>query len=396
MTSSRKHPHKALSALRVNNLSSPGRYADGNGLYLVVDPSGAKRWVLRIIVQGKRRDIGLGGLRLVPLAEAREKALEFRKLAREGGNPIEARRKSRAVVPTFAEAAQITLDQQRAAWRNEKHAVQWMSSLKRHVFPVMGDKRLDQVETSDVLKVLSLIWLSRPETARRLRQRISMILDWAKAAGYRSGDNPVDGVIKGLPRQSERRRHFTAIPYADVPGFVRRLPEVPTNQFAQLAFEFLILTAARTNEVLKAEWGEVDLEKNIWLVPAERMKAGRDHRVPLSPRAAAVLHSARELTDGSSFIFPGRHADTPMSNMIFLMVLRRMGVDFTAHGFRSAFRDWASECTNYPREVCEMALAHTIKDKTEAAYRRGDLLAKRAELMAEWAEFIETGNSSGR
>jgi integrase len=396
MPPTRKHPHKALSALRVNSLSAPGRYADGNGLYLVVDPSGAKRWVLRIIVQGKRRDIGLGGLRLVSLAEAREKALESRKLAREGGNPIEARRKSRTVVPTFAEAAQLTLDQQRAAWRNEKHAVQWMSSLKRHVFPVMGEKRLDQVETSDVLKALSPIWLSRPETARRLRQRISTILDWAKAAGHRSGDNPVEGVAKGLPRQKERRTHFTAIPYADVPSFVRRLPEVPTNQFARFAFEFLILTAARTNEVLKATWDEIDFEKNIWLVPADRMKAGREHRVPLSPRATAVLDSARELSDGSSFIFPGRQTDTPMSNMVFLMILRRMEVCFTAHGFRSAFRDWASECTNFPREVCEMALAHSIKDKTEAAYRRGDLLAKRAELMAEWAEFIEAGHSSGR
>jgi integrase len=364
-------------------------------LYLVVDPSGAKRWVLRIIVQGKRRDIGLGGLRLVSLAEAREKALEFRKLAREGGNPIEARRKSRTVVPTFAEAAQITLDQQRAAWRNEKHAVQWLSSLKRHVFPVMGEKRVDQVETSDVLRVLSPIWLSKPETARRLRQRISMILDWAKAAGHRSGDNPVEGVAKGLPRQNERRTHFTAIPYVDVPSFVRRLPEVPTNEFARLALEFLVLTAARTNEVLKAKWDEISLEKKIWLVPADRMKAAREHRVPLSPRAVTILGLARELSDGSAFIFPGRQTDTPMSNMVFLMILRRMEADFTAHGFRSAFRDWASECTNFPREVCEMALAHTIKDKTEAAYRRGDLLAKRAELMCAWAQYIRGEQSNG-
>ena len=388
MTDSRKHPHKALSTLRVNSIATPGRYGDGNGLYLVVDPSGAKRWVLRTIVQGKRRDIGLGGLRLVSLAEARTKAQEYRKLAREGGNPLEARRKERAV-PTFAEAANITLEHHRAGWRNEKHAAQWKASLKLHAFPVLGEKRVDQIETADVLKALSPIWLSRPETARRVRQRISTILNWAKAAGHRTGDNPVDGVGKGLPRQSEKRGHFDAIPYTDVPDFVQKLPGVPTSEFARLGFEFLILTAARTNEVLKAEWTEVDLEKAVWTVPAERMKGGREHRVPLAPRALTLLRSASEISDGSQLIFPGRTIGEPMSNMVFLMMLRRLGVTFTAHGFRSAFRDWASECTNFPREVCEMALAHSIKDKTEAAYRRGDLFAKRVDLMTEWADYVQ-------
>jgi hypothetical protein len=200
MTDSRKHPHKALSTLRVNSITTPGRYGDGNGLYLVVDPSGAKRWVLRTIVQGKRRDIGLGGLRLVSLAEARTKAQEYRKLAREGGNPIEVRRKERTNVPTFAEAAEITLEQHRAGWKNEKHATQWMASLQLHVFPVFGNKRVDHIETADVLRALSPIWLSKPETARRARQRISTILDWAKAAGHRSGDNPVDGVCRDRAR----------------------------------------------------------------------------------------------------------------------------------------------------------------------------------------------------
>ena len=356
-------------------------------MYLVVDPSGAKRWVLRTIVQGKRRDIGLGGLRLVSLAEARTKAQEYRKLAREGGNPLEARRKERAV-PTFAEAADITLGQHRDGWKNEKHAAQWKASLKLHAFPVLGDKRVDQIETADVLRALSPIWLSRPETARRVRQRISTILNWAKAAGHRSGDNPVDGVAKGLPRQSEKRGHFGAIPYADVPDFVRKLAAVPTSEFARLGFEFLILTASRTSEVLKATWAEVDLERGVWTVPADRMKAGREHRVPLAERALTLLRSASEISDGSELIFPGRSVGEPMSNMVFLMMLRRMGESFTAHGFRSAFRDWASECTNFPREVCEMALAHSIKDKTEAAYRRGDLFAKRVELMAAWSSYV--------
>jgi integrase len=387
MVALRRHPQKALTSVRINKISEPGRYGDGNGLYLVVDPSGAKRWVLRTVVRGKRRDIGLGGLRLVSLAEARTKAHEYRKLAREGGDPIEARRRAKGV-PTFASAALSTLEQHRAGWKNEKHAQAWMNTLTTYVFPMMGEKRVDQVETADVLRSLSPIWLSKPETARRIRRRIATILDWAKAAGYRSGDNPVEGVGKGLPRQTEKRGHFAAIPYAEVPQFVRKLPDVQTSQFARLAFEFLILTAARTNEVLKAEWTEVDFEKAVWTIPPARMKAGREHRVPLSPQAVTLLRTAREIGDGSQLIFPGRNVDAPMSNMIFLMVLRRLGAAFTAHGFRSAFRDWASECTNFPREVCEMALAHSIKDKTEAAYRRGDLYQKRRELMTAWERYI--------
>jgi integrase len=382
-----KHPQKALTSVRINGLSVPGRYADGNGLYLVVDPSGAKRWVLRIVVRGTRRDIGLGGLRVVSLAEARGKALEFRRLAREGGDPIEARRKAKDV-PTFAEAAASTIAQHRASWKNEKHASAWTNTLTTYVFPLMGDKRVDQIETADILRALSPIWLSKAETARRVRRRIATVLDWAKAAGYRSGDNPVDGVGKGLPRQTEKRGHFAAIPYADVPQFVQKLPDVPTSQFARLAFEFLILTAARTNEVLKAEWTEVDLDKAVWTIPADRMKAGREHRVPLAPRALTMLRAAQELASESDLLFPGRDGDTPLSNMVFLMLLRRSGATFTAHGFRSAFRDWAAECTNFPREVCEMALAHSIKDKTEAAYRRGDLFVKRAELMDAWANYV--------
>jgi integrase len=395
MTGPRRHPQKALTAIRINSLSVPGRYADGNGLYLVVDPSGAKRWVLRTVVRGKRRDMGLGGLRLVSLAEARVKALEYRKHARAGGDPTEARRQAKLTVPTFAEAANRTIDQHRPSWKNAKSVTAWNSTLTTYVFPVFGQKPVDRIETSDVLKALSPIWLTKPETARRVRRRIAVILDWAKAAGYRTGDNPVEGVDRGLPRHTEKRGHFAAIPYADVPQFVRKIPDLPTNLFARLGLEFLILTAARTNEVLRAEWSEVDLEKAIWTVPAGRMKAGRTQRVPLAARALVLLSSAHESSDGSGLIFPGRKTDEPMSNMVFLMMLRRMGMTFTAHGFRSAFRDWASECTNFPREVCEMALAHTIKDKTEAAYRRGDLFEKRRELMTEWAQYIHEEDSDG-
>lgn len=382
-----RHPQKALTSVRINSLTAPGRYGDGNGLYLVVDPSGAKRWVLRTVVQGTRRDIGLGGLRLVSLAEARAKALEYRQLARNGGNPVEARRRAKAV-PTFADAALSTIKQHRAGWKNEKHASAWTNTLATYVFPVMGEKRVDQIETADVLRALSPIWLSKPETARRIRRRIATVLDWSKATGFRTGDNPVDGVSKGLPRQSEKRGHFAAIPYAEVPGFVRKLYDVPTGQFARLGFEFLILTAARTNEVLKAEWTEMDFARSVWTVPAVRMKAGREHRVPLTPRALTLLRTAREIGNPTGFVFQGRNAGAPMSTMVFLMILRRMRASFTAHGFRSAFRDWASECTNFSREVCEMALAHSIKDKTEAAYRRGDLYHKRRDLMNAWADYV--------
>jgi integrase len=385
MDSPSRHPHKALTALKINRLNQPGRYADGNGLYLVVDPSGAKRWVLRTVVQGKRRDIGLGGLRLVSLSDARLKALEYRKMARDGGNPIEARRQARVTVPTFSEAANRTVEQHRANWKNPKSVSAWNNTLTTYVYPAFGEKSVDQIETSDVLRALSPIWLAKPETARRIRRRIAVVMDWAKAAGYRTGDNPVEGVDRGLPRHTEKRGHFVAIPYADVPEFVRMIPSLPTNLFARLGLEFLILTAARTNEVLRAEWSELDLDKAVWTVPAERMKAGRAQRVPLAERALALLRAAQESGGDSNYIFPGRKSDEPMSNMVFLMMLRRMGATFTAHGFRSAFRDWAAECTNFPREVCEMALAHSIKDKTEAAYRRGDLFEKRRELMIAWA-----------
>lgn len=386
-----KHPQKALTSVRINSFFKPGRYADGNGLYLVVDPTGAKRWVLRTLVHGKRRDIGLGGLRLVSLAEARDKAVEFRKIARDGGNPIDVRRRAKAIIPTFADAAQQTYESHKGAWRNDKHSSQWINTLKTYAFPMIGETRVDHVETRDVMKVLTPIWLAKPETARRLKQRLSTVLDWAKAAGFRSGDNPADGVAKGLPKQPDRKNHFEAIPFDNVANFLKKLGGVNASEYSRLAFELLILTATRTNEVILAKWNEVDLKEKIWVIPAERMKAGREHRIPLSPQAMKILKRAQEISTGD-FIFPGRRADEPMSNMVFLMILRRMNFDFTAHGFRSAFRDWASERTNFPRDVCEMALAHTIKSKVEAAYRRGDLFEKRRELMKAWADFCETNN----
>jgi integrase len=389
----KKHPDKALTAVGIRALKKPGRYADGNGLYLKVTESGAKRWELRTVVHGKRRDIGLGGLSLVSLAEAREEARKYRQMARNHGDPLAEKRRARMVVPTFKEAAEAVHKEHTKAWKNAKHRDQWINTLKAYVFPAFGDRNVDEVQTPDILKALTPVWLTKPETARRVRQRIKAVLDWAKAAGFRSGDNPTDHINKALPRQPDRKAHFAALPYNEVAAFVQKLREgEPT--IANLAFEFLILTAARTGEVLEAKWNEIDLDEAAWTIPASRMKAGREHRVPLSPRCIELLEKAKLLAAGSEFIFPGRSNDKPMSNMVLLMILRRLKSDFTVHGFRSAFRDWASERTNFAREVCEAALAHTVKDKTEAAYRRGDLFEKRRELMATWAGFVTATNAA--
>lgn len=383
-----KHPEKALSPIRARNVTEPGRHADGNGLYLVVDPSGAKRWLLRIVVNGKRTDIGLGGLKVVTLAEAREEAARLRKIARAGGDPLAERRAARRVTPTFEAAAQTVHAAHKESWKNSKHVAQWINTLTHYAFPFFGKKQVDQIDSADVLKALNPIWLPKPETARRVLQRIRTVFDWAKASGHRSGDNPVDGVSKVLPKQNAARSHHAALPYAKVSQFIKKLRLSNANVEGRLAFEFTILTAARTNEVLGAKWEEIDLKKKTWIVPAIRMKAKQEHRVPLAPRCVAILKDARTLSDGKSFVFPGRSPDKPPSNMVFLMLLRRMKrKDITVHGFRSSFRDWASEQTNVPSAVCEAALAHTVKDKTEAAYNRTNLFDKRRELMDLWAAY---------
>jgi integrase len=382
------HPHNALTDRKARQIKEPGRYADGQGLYLLVEESGARRWLLRTSVRGRRVDMGLGGFPLVGLAEARQRALHYRGIARGGGDPLAEKRRAQARVPTFAEAARSVHAEHVKTWKNKKLQGQWINTLTQYVFPALGDRRVDQIETPDILRVLSPIWLTKAETARRVKQRIGTVMDWAKAAGFRSDENPVDGVGRGLPKQPERKDHHAALPYADVPGFIGRLRGSNLGESAKLAFEFLVLTAARTGDVLGARWDEIDLENAIWTIPAERMKAGREHRVPLCKRCIEILRQARKLSAGSDLIFPGRSTSKPISNMTFLMALRRMGLEVTAHGFRSAFRDWAAECTHFAREVCEMALAHTVENKVEAAYRRGDLLDKRRELMDAWANYL--------
>jgi len=380
-----KHPDRRLNAVKVRNASRPGRYADGNGLYLVVDDTGAKRWLLRTVVAGKRRDIGLGSVSLVQLADAREEAARLRRMARSGGDPLAERRRERRVVPTFREAAKAVHKAHATTFRNRKHASQWLASLEADVFPVFGDRPVSSIDSADVLRALTPIWNSKPETARRLKQRIRVVLDWAKASGHRTGDNAVDGVARVLPKHKGTARHHAALPYAKVPAFLEQLRASDAGESTKLAFEFLVLTAARTSEVLGARWAEIDREAGVWTVPATRIKAGREHRVPLSARCLEILGRAAAIADGGPFVFPGRTSSTPLSNMVFLMLLRRLGRDdITAHGFRSSFRDWAAERTNAPRAAVEACLAHVIKDKAEAAYFRSDLFDKRRELMSRW------------
>ena len=378
---------RGLTATFVRQTRRPGRYGDGHGLYLVVDPSGASRWVLRIQLDKRRRDIGLGSSRLVSLAEAREKSHEIRKKAKDGYDPVAVRRAERETVPSFEQVARSVHESHLKVWRNGKHTWQWIATLEAHAFPFIGEKPVNKVETCDILRILLPIWTSKQETARRVLQRIRTIIDHATAAGHRSGENPCRIAAIGLPRQTEVVKHHAALPYAEVPAFLRDLQDVNCGDFVRLAFEFLVLTAARSNEVRGATIEEFDFGSRLWTIPGERMKAEREHVVPLTDRALALVKQARELQSGRSLVFPSRDPRKSLSDMAFIMVLRRMGIDATAHGFRSSFRDWCSEETDFPREVAEMALAHTIESRVEAAYRRGALLQKRRALMDAWSLF---------
>ena len=327
---------RGLTATFVRQNRKPGRYGDGNGLYLVIDPSGASRWVLRVQANGKRRDVGLGGVKSVTLAEARDLAHDVRRKTKAGHDPVAARRAERNGMPTFEAMAKTVHTSRLETWRNGKHTAQWLATLEAYVFPAIGKLPVNRVETSDVLKVLLPIWTAKPETARRVLQRLHNVLDHATAAGHRSGENPCRIAAIGLPKQGHTVRHFTALPYAELPGFIAKLRKAETTETIRLALEFLILTAARSGEVRGALWSELDITAKLWTVPALRMKAKRDHVVPLSVRAFEIVEAARKLSPESDLLFPSlRSIDKPMSDMTLTMLLRRMKVDATAHGFRS-------------------------------------------------------------
>jgi integrase len=377
-----------LTARRVET-AKPGKFGDGGGLQLAVAPSGSKKWVLRFLWQGRPREMGLGSYPEVSLADAREKALAGRKLARSGVDPIAARKKSEGV-PTFGELADEIAAHLGEGFRNEKHKAQWRMTLTVYAEPLRA-KPVDKIETADVLAVLQPIWQAKPETASRLRGRIERILNAAKAKGYRSGENPAAwrGHLENLlPKPSRLSRgHHAAMRYHDVPAFVAKLRK--REAVAGLALEFAILTAARSGEILGALWSEIDIDAKVWTIPAERMKAAREHRVPLSEPALAILREVSE-AKVSDYVFPGQRSGGPLSVMALEMVLRRMGIEgATVHGFRSTFRDWAGNETHFPRELAEHALAHVIGDKAEQAYRRSDALARRRELMDSWARHCE-------
>ncbi|WP_409565088.1 tyrosine-type recombinase/integrase [Methylobacterium sp. J-090] len=388
----------------VARLKTPGMYGDGGGLWLQVTGKGAKSWIFRFTLRGKSREMGLGSAGTFTLAEARDRALACRKLCADGLDPIEAKRAQQdearleaARAMTFEQCAAAYIEAHKAGWRNAKHAAQWTATLTTYAYPAFGGLPVAAVDTGFVMQAVQPVWTTKPETATRVRGRIESILDWATTHGYRRGENPArwKGHLSNLlPKRSrvQKVEHHAALPYSKVGTFLADLRA--REAMAARALEFAILTAARTGEVIGARWSELNLEAAEWTVPAERMKAGAEHRVPLSAPVLAILKGLSEAGRGE-FVFPGGRHGKSLSNMGMLMMLRRMGrEDLTVHGFRSTFRDWASETTHFPSEVVEMALAHAIESKVEAAYRRGDLFAKRRALMDSWAAFTELDPAS--
>ena len=394
--------NNALTPLTVKN-AKPGRHADGGGLHLLVKESGARSWVYRFMLNGKSRDVGLGtaGPGGISLADARTARDALRLKVKAGIDPLQERQQeaeealaaAQATMVagiTFKAVAEAYIGTNEASWRNDKHRQQWRNTLATYVYPVIGELPVAEVGTAHVLQILEPIWKAKAETASRLRGRIETVLDSAKARGYREGENPArwrGHIAQILPvRAKLTRGHHKALPYDTIPSFIGALHQ--RKAVAALALEFVVLTAARTGEVIGAKWGEVDLEKEIWSIPASRMKAGKEHRVPLSPRAVEILKAMQKLR--KEWLFPAAGGGA-LSGMAMSMLLRRMQVDVTVHGFRSSFRDWCAESTGYAHEVAEMALAHTIDNKVERAYRRGDLFDKRRRLMDEWAAYCATG-----
>jgi integrase len=394
-----------LTALDVSRAKKRGYYGDGGGLYLLVGPNGGKSWVFRFRKTGRLREMGLGPLHTIGLAEAREKAQACRRERLDGFDPIEVRKANRqraqldaAKAMTFAQCAQRYIASHKAGWKNPKHAAQWPSTLEAYVYPVFGSLPVQAVDVGLVMKVVEPLWTVKPETASRVRGRIESVLDWATARGFRQAENPARwrGHLENLlPKKTKVRQveHHAALPYTELPQFIAELPE--QEGIAARALEFMILSVGRTGEVIGARWSEINFAERLWTVPAERMKAGKEHRVPLSAPAIAILEEMQKIRH-SDFVFPGAKARRPLSNMAFLMLLRRMDRgDLTAHGFRSTFSDWCSERTNFPAEVREMALAHTVSGKVEAAYWRGDLFEKRRQLIDAWARFATAPKIAG-
>ena len=401
----RRTIHKLTPDFVRRKSKRPGLYSDGGGLYLRVTPPSAASWVYRYMLGGNAREMGLGPYPAISLPVARDKAAEARTVKAHGMDPIAARNAQRheqrlleARTITFHECADAYIAANEAAWKNPKHGKLWGATLQTYAFPVLGNLPVSEIDRALVIRVLEPIWTAKPETASRVRGRIEAILDWAEARDYRAGDNPArwkGSLDKLFPKRTKVRnvRHHPALPYADAPAFMAALKA--QEGLASVALQLTILTTVRTSEALGATWDEIDLKREVWTVPGQRTKTGRDHRIPLSSAALGILHECRSLTGAKGYIFPGARPRKPLSNMAMLKVLERMGrSELTVHGFRSTFRDWAEEMTNFPGSVAEAALGHVVGDKVEAAYRRGDLFEKRRALMSAWAEFCTTPHAA--
>ena len=372
----------------------PGAYADGDGLYLKIGTTGAASWQYRYQMNGKRRMMGLGSCATVGLAEARDKAADARKQVKQGIDPLEVKEAEQTAVEakatTFRELATEYIADHRPGWRNAKHGQQWENTLAQYAFPKIGDKPIAEISTEDVLRILKKLWTEKPETASRLRNRIELVIDAGRAKGLSTAANPAawrGHLDKLLPKRTKASKgHHAAMDYRELPAFYKRLTE-DRDSLSSVALQITILTACRTSEVLLADWSEFDLDNRLWTIPGERMKAGKPHRVPLTDEVLKLLQGIK----GEGYVFPGARQGRPLSNMAMTMVLRRLGhPELTVHGFRSTFRDWCAEETHYPNIVAEQALAHTVGNAVEAAYRRGDLLDKRRALMADWATYCTT------
>ena len=385
----KKHPNNELTALKIKKLTIPGRYADGNNLYLEVDKSGARRWTLRVTILGRRRDMGLGGISTVSLEEARELAYQYRKIARSGGDPILERQKNRGLQTTLIYCTKKVHAINLPTWKNEKFAKQWLSSLEHHVFPTIGKLPISQVTSADILRVLTPIWNTKGDTAKKIKQRLRMIIKWARAQGYFQGDDPVELAEQALPKQLKSDDHHKSLEFEKLPEMISNLRKSKISLPTKLALEFTILSACRTSEVLNAKWEEIDLTKLIWSIPSERMKGGKVHQVPLTDRMTVILNDCKKLKTNNDLLFPSEINGEALSNNTMRLALKkRLKIDATVHGMRSSFKDWASETTNFANEVSEMALAHTISNKTELAYRRRTLIEKRRHLMQKWSDYL--------
>ena len=380
-----------LTALSFKAATRPGTYQDGEGLMLVVRSATSRSWLVRIQVDGKRRDFGVGSASKVSLADARKKASDLRSMYQSGVDPVAKKRadkQARIEIPTFRDAAQTVRNEQQGGWRNLKHRADWLSSLKRLTFAEIGNVRVDQIDVPMIRELLLPIWLKTPETARRVRQRIKAVLDWAAAKGFRPTLD-LSSLNKGLPRQPKSDNHFAAMSHEKLPAFVNAVAAADET-IGRLALLFTIYTAARSGETRGATWAELDLSAKLWTIPGERMKAGKEHVVALSEPALSILAKFKALDTGKEGapIFAGKKGG-PISDMTMSKVLRDMAEPFTVHGFRSTFKDWASECTGFPDAVSEAALAHIDTNRTRKAYRRTDFLKMRVDLMTAWANFID-------